>query len=175
MGMIFRYPSYSNTTYQTSEWEREQIRALADMLARLLDSAIPIPGTSVRIGLDPLLGLIPIIGDALSNLVGSCLLFFAAQLQVPKIVILRMALNMAINTVVGAIPGLGDLFSAWYRSNLKNAELLRRYTQPGMPASGSSYEDWVFVIGVILGVFALIGGGFFVLLWVLARLWALAA
>ena len=83
---------------------------LSQIIATLLDSAIAIPGTTIRIGLDPLLGLIPGIGDYLSNLIGSSLLFFASRSGVPRIVIFRMALNIFINMVIGAIPGIGDLF-----------------------------------------------------------------
>jgi len=71
--------------------EREEICAFADFIARLLDSVIRIPGTPIRIGLDPLLGLIPGLGDVVANLIGSTLLFLAVRIQVPKIVISRMA------------------------------------------------------------------------------------
>jgi len=81
------------------ESDREQIRVFAEFIARLLDSAFCIPGTRIRIGLDPLLGLVPGIGDIIANLIGSSILFFAVQLHVPKIVLARMALNLGINTV----------------------------------------------------------------------------
>src|ERR687883_244370 len=72
-------------------------------LARLLDEAVHVPGTRIPIGLDPLIG---------------------AQLGLPRIVLTRMGLNLLLNAAVGGIPGLGDLFSFWYRSNLRNAALI---------------------------------------------------
>jgi len=122
--------------------------SMADFIATLLDSAFLIPGTSLRIGLDPLLGLIPGFGDFLSNLIGSSLLFLAAQLGVTKIALFRMALNIFLNMVIGAVPGIGDLFSCWFKSNLRNAALLRRYCRATSPAT--TFADWSYVFIVLL-------------------------
>ena len=100
---------------------------IARYLAELLDRRFTIPGTSIRIGLDPILGLVPGVGDLLANLTGSAILFIAAQFNIPKIVLLRMGLNIAINAMIGAIPIFGDIFSIWFRSNVKNVQLLERY------------------------------------------------
>jgi hypothetical protein len=149
--------------------EAEALRASADLLAKVLDTMIPIPGTTLRLGVDPLLGLIPGIGDTVSSLIGSMILVMAARLRVPKIVLIRMSLNVVLNGVIGAIPGLGDLFSVWFRSNARNAGLLRRAgVSPHGPAAAS---DWAFVVGVLLGTLALIVGVTVGLLWLLARLW----
>jgi len=155
------------------ESDREQVRAFAEFIARLLDSAFFIPGTRIRIGLDPLLGLIPGIGDIIANLIGSSILLFAAQLHVPKIVIARMALNMGINTVIGAIPGLGDLFSIWFRSNQTNARLLRRYTTQRTTRATTS--DWIFVIGLIILLFLLVGGTFTLIVLGIQTVWQFGA
>src|SRR3954466_3690111 len=82
--------------------------AIARFLAELLDRRFTIPGTSIRIGLDPILGLVPGVGDLLANLTGSAILFIAAQFNVPKVVLLRMGLNIAVNALIGAIPIFGD-------------------------------------------------------------------
>ena len=108
---------------------------LAKFLADWLDQRFTIPGTSIRIGLDPILGLIPGIGDMIANLAGSAIILIAAQYRLPKIVLLRMGLNVALNAIIGAIPVFGDIFSIWFRSNVKNAQLLERYV---------SAEDRVF-------------------------------
>ena len=100
---------------------------LAKFLADWLDQRFTIPGTSIRIGLDPILGLIPGIGDMIANLAGSAIILIAAQYRLPKIVLLRMGLNVALNAIIGAIPVFGDIFSIWFRSNVKNAQLLERY------------------------------------------------
>ncbi|MDA0738738.1 MAG: DUF4112 domain-containing protein [Nitrospirae bacterium] len=151
--------------------KREQIRAFADFIAQLLDSAFCIPGTRIRIGLDPLLGLIPGVGDVIANLIGSSILFLAAQLQVPKIILTRMALNLGINTVIGVIPGLGDLFSIWCRSNEKNAQLLRRYTTQS--TTRATLGDWVFVICLIVALFAVVGGTLTLAVLGIQKIWEL--
>src|ERR1041385_5448337 len=80
---------------------------LARFLADLLDQRFTIPGTSIRIGLDPIISLIPGVGDLIANLAGSAILLVAAKLGVPKIVLIRMGLNIAINASIGAIPLFG--------------------------------------------------------------------
>jgi hypothetical protein len=125
-------------------------------LADLLDQRFTIPGTSIRVGLDPILGLVPGIGDALANIAGSAILVIAVQLNVPKIVLMRMGLNLAANSLIGAIPVFGDIFSIGFRSNAKNAELLERYV--GSDARRAGLDDWLFVAGLISAV-VLIGFG----------------
>ncbi len=127
---------------------------IAKFLAELLDQRFTIPGTSIRIGLDPIIGLIPGIGDTLANLAGSAILLIAAQLHLPKIVLLRMGWNIALNTLIGAIPVVGDVFSIWFRSNVKNVQLLERYAtrQNRSVAPG----DWAFVIVLIIGLVLLL-------------------
>jgi Domain of unknown function (DUF4112) len=141
---------------------------VARFLAELLDRRFAIPGTSIRIGLDPILGLVPGVGDLLANLTGSAILFIAAQFNLPKIVLLRMGLNIAVNALIGAIPVLGDIFSIWFRSNLKNVQLLERYA--GGPRRTSTAADWAFVIALIAAlmmvVFAILAG----LVWLVSRL-----
>ena len=153
------------------EPDREQIRAFADFIAQLLDSAFCIPGTRIRIGLDPLLGLIPGVGDVIANLIGSSILFLATQLQVPKIIMARMAFNMGINTVIGAIPGIGDLFSIWFRSNEKNAQLLRRYTT--QTTTRATPGDWIFVISLTIALFILVGGTLTLVVLGIQKIWEL--
>ena len=151
--------------------DRESVRRSAEALARILDTAIPIPGTSVRIGLDPLIGLLPGIGDALASHIGSAILVMASQLQVPKVVMVRMSLNLLLNGMIGALPVVGDLFSVWFRSNARNAHLLRRHSSATYrPSSGA---DWVFVFVVIIATLALTLGTILGVLWLVARLWEL--
>lgn len=151
------------------ERQREALRTSADSIARLLDSVVQIPGTSVRVGLDALLGLIPGLGDWIANLIGTTILFLAVKLKVPKIVIVRMALNLGVNTLIGTIPGLGDVFSIWFRSNLKNARLLRRYTSK--QTTCATPGDWLFVVGLLIGTFAVAIGTFALILWGLQIVW----
>ena len=150
---------------------REALRRAADILAKVLDTALPIPGTRVRLGLDPIIGLLPGIGDALASFVGSAIVVMASQLHVPRIVLTRMSLNVLVNGVVGAIPVAGDFFSIWFRSNARNAELLRRHG--ASRRRPSTFGDWAFVAGIILATLAVIVGAIVVILWVIARLWEL--
>jgi uncharacterized protein DUF4112 len=142
---------------------------LAKFLADWLDQRFTIPGTSIRIGLDPILGLIPGIGDMIANLAGSAIILIAAQYRLPKIVLLRMGLNVALNAIIGAIPVFGDIFSIWFRSNVKNAQLLERYVGTEDPVS--NFSNWIFVIAVIGGIILLLIAILLVTVWVLKRLW----
>ena len=149
--------------YQTA-WNKKDIGQLAQAIGQLLDASLTIPGTSIRIGLDPLIGLIPGIGDLISTAIGSSILFLATKAGVPRIVILRMSLNIFINMLVGAIPGIGDLFSIWFKSNLQNAELLHRHCQ--RTTTGPNLSEWVYVVGIILSMFLLLGLTGALLFWI---------
>lgn len=140
----------------------------ARFLADLLDQRFTIPGTSIRIGLDPILGLIPGIGDALANIAGSAILLIATQFNVPKIVLIRMGLNVAGNALIGAIPIIGDIFSIWFRSNARNADLLERYAATGTRRAG--LNDWLFVIGIIAAVVLIVVGTIVSIVWLIRSL-----
>ena len=130
--------------------QRTNTIAFVRFLADLLDKRFTIPGTQIRFGLDPVLGLIPGIGDTLANITGATILIFAARSRVPKIILLRMALNIAINSLIGAIPLLGDLFSIWFKSNVKNVQLLEKYLNS--ETHGARAVDWLIVTGLLLGL-----------------------
>jgi hypothetical protein len=116
--------------------------------ARLLDSAFVVPGTRFRFGLDPLLGLIPGIGDLVSPVLGLLVLAHAMRLRVPRVVQLRMAINVAVDALVGEIPILGDLFDFAWRANDWNLALLERHAAaPTPPTRG----DWI-VVGLVVAV-----------------------
>ena len=144
-------------------WNKKDLGQIAQALGQLLDASLTIPGTTIKIGLDPLIGLIPGIGDFISNAIGSSLLFLATKAGVPRIVILRMSLNIVINMVVGAIPVIGDLFSIWFKSNLHNAQLLHRHCQTTVPVT--TLIDWVYVSGLVIGIILLLGLTFGFLFW----------
>ncbi|HEX5789363.1 MAG TPA: DUF4112 domain-containing protein [Woeseiaceae bacterium] len=106
------------------ETRDERLRRL-DRLAWLLDNSIPVPGTRFRIGLDGLIGLVPGIGDAVGALLSSYLIAEAARGGASASLILRMALNVAVETIVGFVPVLGDLFDFGFKANARNVRLLR--------------------------------------------------
>lgn len=111
-------------------------------VAQLLDSAFVVPGTSYRVGLDPILGLVPGLGDLVSPLFTIGLLWQARELAIPRVVLLRMILNVAIDSVLGAVPVVGDLFDFAWKANNKNVALVERHAQEERTASAG---DWVFV------------------------------
>jgi len=97
------------------------------LLSRLLDEQFRIPGTTYRVGLDGLLGLIPGVGDAAGALLSVYILYEAMRLGAPSTVLLRMIANIGIDTVGGAIPVVGDIFDMAWKTNKKNAALLHAY------------------------------------------------
>ena len=156
----------------TPESQREALLATAEFLAKVLDTTVRIPGTQIYLGLDPLLGLIPGIGDMLANLIGTVILILAARLQVPQIVIARMSLNLLINGTIGTVPILGDLFSVWFRSHARNAVLLREATTK---PQRSNQGDWLYVAGIIGGTVVLLLLAITAVLWIVVKLWAAIA
>lgn len=142
--------------------------ATAEYLAKILDTTVRIPGTGIYVGLDPLLGLIPGFGDMLANLIGTVILVLAARLQVPRIVVARMSLNLMINGTIGTIPILGDLFSVWFRSHARNAVLLR---EAATKLNRSNQGDWIYVAGIIGGTVVLLLVAITAVLWIVVKLW----
>ena len=114
--------------------------------ARLFDSAFRIPGTRITFGLDPILGLIPGIGDLSSPVLAIFMVWHGAKLRVPKVVLARMVLNALIDAVAGAVPVVGDLFDFGWKSTAWNLALLERHAMPGTPARRG---DWIFVVGCL--------------------------
>jgi hypothetical protein len=152
--------------------QREALVATAEFLAKILDTTVKIPGTPFYVGLDPLLGLIPGIGDVLANLIGTVILILAARLNVPKVVITRMSVNLLINGTIGAIPILGDLFSIWFRSHARNAELPRRAaTKPYR----ETQQARLYVAGIIGGTVVLLFLAIAFVLWIVVKLWTAIA
>jgi hypothetical protein len=98
-----------------------------EWLADLLDSRFRIPGTEIRIGLDPLIGLVPAVGDGASLLVSAYLVLRARRLGLPRRVLARMVLNLAIDGLVGTVPVLGDIFDIGFKANRRNIALVRRF------------------------------------------------
>ncbi len=96
-------------------------------LARMLDSAIRIPGTSVTFGLDSIVGLVPGVGDLVGAAFSGYIVLTAARIGVPPLVLIRMLLNLGTDTLVGSIPILGDLFDVGFRANIRNSDLLDQH------------------------------------------------
>jgi hypothetical protein len=127
-----------------------------DRLGWLMDDLFRVPGLGWRFGLDALIGLIPGLGDTTTSLVSFYILASAVRYRVPKITLLRMGLNFGIDYALGSIPVVGDFFDAWWKSNQRNLDLLRkRATVSPDEARAASVSDWLFVGGIIVGLIGL--------------------
>lgn len=132
--------------------QEEADDAIVRLVAHVMDNLFQLPGSKFRFGLDPLLGLLPLYGDTIANLISAVALSQSARFGVPKIVMARMALNVLLNAVVGAIPFLGDAFSFWFKSNARNYDLLRRHARGQRE---STTGDWIF-ISVLIAILAVV-------------------
>lgn len=103
----------------------QEALARVEMLARVMDGIVTIPGTNVRIGFDALLGLVPVIGDVISQAISSYIIWEARQLGVSRWTLTRMIGNSLVDMTIGAIPVVGDAFDVVFRANLKNLALLK--------------------------------------------------
>ncbi|HCF25644.1 MAG TPA: DUF4112 domain-containing protein [Cyanobacteria bacterium UBA11049] len=102
-------------------------------LSRLMDTAFRIPGTPFRFGWDPIIGLIPGLGDLIDTAFSAYLLFLASQFGLPKNVLGWMVFNIGLEAIVGSIPLIGDVFDAFYKSNIRNLALLEKHLQVTEP------------------------------------------
>lgn len=120
----------------------------------LLDDRFRIPGTDVRFGLDPVIGILfPGIGDAVSGGGSIGLLALAVQRGVPRIILWRMVLNILIDTLFGSLPIVGDIFDVAFKANRRNLELVRAHEAPESKASFSDYLVVAFGVSVaIVGI-----------------------
>jgi hypothetical protein len=132
---------------------REALRRKLGRLAWLLDSAIQIPGTRFRVGLDAIVGLVPGFGDIVGVLLSSYIVREAARAGAPTSVLLHMAWNVAVEGVVGMIPFAGDVFDAAWKANQRNVALLDAHFENPQRAQRSSR---IFVGLLILGLVSLV-------------------
>jgi hypothetical protein len=122
-------------------------------VSRVTDELVAVPGTSIRVGLDPVVGLVPVVGDAISAVVGFWLIAEATRFGVPRIVVGRMIVNTVVDLAVGAIPLLGDLFDVVSRSNSRNLALFRRHA---LDPSASTRGEQIALAGLVVLVVGLL-------------------
>ena len=154
--------------------ERREIE-IEESLERLsywLDDVIRIPGVGWRFGLDALIGFIPGLGDTATTLTSFYILAAAVRYRVPKITILRMGLNIAIDYLVGTVPFVGDLFDFAWKSNKMNMNLLRtRATVSAAEAKNAKTSDWLFVGGIMLLLLLVLFGSLVLSFLLLRAVW----
>jgi len=152
-------PPATPTTDERLRW--------VEHVARLMDSQFRLPGTRFRFGLDPLLGLIPVVGDLTSTAVSVALLLTMLRHGASGAVVVRMVLNILIDTLVGAVPLIGNVFDFAYKSNERNVALLRRHYAEGRHAgSGKGLIALVLVV-----VLAVVGAVVWGSVWLLHAAW----
>jgi hypothetical protein len=133
--------------------------ASARTLARLLDDALPIPGTSFRVGIDPLLGLVPGLGDALAALLSAWLLVLAARMGAPFAVLSRMGIHVVFDLAVGLVPGAGDVLDFFWKSNRRNLKLLEDWqARPEAVARESAVRVAALLVPALLAAAAVAWG-----------------
>jgi Domain of unknown function (DUF4112) len=164
-----------------AEWEvlppedekpRSSVESAFNLVSLVMDRLIRIPGLKKRLGLNPIVDLVPGFGDIAVALVSVSVIVYGIRRRVPKIVLGRMAVNVLINELVGLIPVVGSAFAFWFQANTRNYQLIRGHIDtPGKSTKG----DKIFV-SLILGlvILAIIGGivGTFLFLRELAKLLA---
>ena len=160
-----------NAARRVQTQERETGIEGLDRIARYLDDFIRIPFFNIRIGLDPILGMVPWVGDTLTALFSIYLIGSAIQFRAPKVIILRMAMNVAFDYLIGIVPFIGDASDFFIKSNRWNMNLLRRYAKERRRPSVS---DYLFVAAVIGALVSMIAGGMALIFYSLSaagRLW----
>ncbi len=146
--------------------ERKQIEIedSLETLSKYLDGLFKIPGIGWKFGLDSLIGLIPNVGDISTAIVSFYILIAGVRYGVPKITLLRMALNIGLDYLVGVIPFIGDAFDFFWKSNKQNMDLIR---ERGTGKGTGTTSDWIFIIVLIALLFGILIGSIFLSLLIL--------
>ena len=152
--------------FGVSKQERKQIEMEESLetLATYLDGLFRVPGTGWKFGLDALIGLVPNVGDLATSLLSFYILIAGARYGVPKITLLRMAFNIGLDYVVGAIPFVGDAFDFVWKANKQNMDLIR---ERGAGKGKGTTGDYIFVFGIILLLIGILIGSILVSLFIL--------
>ncbi len=128
---------------------RDPRGVLSAFLAKWLDDLLRIPGTNIKVGLDPLIALLPGFGSAAATTAGGAILLSAIQNRAPVKLLGRMAGNMAVNAVLDAIPGIGPALSVWWRSNSRNNDLLQKHLA-GHSGPPATVQTKMLVLGLLV-------------------------
>ena len=137
-------------TKRTSNSELKSV----ELLARLMDTQFQIPGTKMRFGLDPLIGLVPGVGDFTGFLVSGYMILICARNGASGFLLARMTLNILIDALIGSIPAIGDLFDFAYKANRRNLKLMQQHYVEGRHRGSA----WKLVVPLLLILFIIIAG-----------------
>lgn len=138
----------------TEPAEKHPISLWAERYVRFMDDAVKVPGTEIGVGVDPIVGLLlPGAGDAITGIGSIALLVMALKEGVPTVWIMRMILNIGVDTVLGMAPGLGDVFDLVFRSNRRNLDIIEK-TRSGEKPRVRDYFAVAF--GIFLALFSIL-------------------
>ena len=140
--------------------------------ARVMDDAVEVPILGFRVGLDPLLGLLPGAGDVVGATFSGWMVITAARMGAAPATLARMLLNLALDVILGAVPLLGDLFDLTFKANRRNLRIVQDQV---VDPDGTRIRSRAVVWGAVLGVVGVIGGLVALLGWAAAGAWGLLA
>ena len=148
--------------------DKEKLNQLRS-LSHSLDNAFEIPGTGYRVGWDAIIGLVPGVGDAIMLVPSGYIVYQAYRLGAPRSTLTRMVFNIGLETLVGSVPLIGDLFDATWKSNARNLHLLEKHLGPSDEVifEKPSSKGPIFFL---LGALAVLGGGIALVVWLLVWL-----
>ncbi|QQS40759.1 MAG: DUF4112 domain-containing protein [Acidobacteriota bacterium] len=146
--------AYEDKSLSRQERRQIEVEESLETLSRYLDGLFRIPGTGWRFGLDSLIGLIPNVGDVSTALVSFYILVAGVRYGVPKITLLRMAMNIGLDYLIGVIPFVGDAFDFFWKANQQNMDLIRRHGQGKGTGTGGDYVFIAVTIAVLIGILA---------------------
>lgn len=126
-----------------------------ERIAEILDSKFRVPGTNFRFGIDPLLGLVPFVGDITSFAISGYLIIFIAKKGISRKALILMILNVVVDTILGSIPLVGNIFDFTFRANRRNIRLLREHYEEGK-YQGSGTGIVLLIAGILIGLLILI-------------------
>jgi hypothetical protein len=122
-----------------------------ESLAKLMDSQFSIPGTRIRFGVDPIMSLIPVLGDLITYFISGVLIYTMHTQGASRKVVIKMVLNSTLDAIIGAIPLVGTIFDIFYRSNDRNVKLLREHYYEGKhQGSGNGLLLIVVVVAILI-------------------------
>jgi hypothetical protein len=126
--------------------------ALAHLIAFVMDNLLRVPGTKARVGLNPILDVLPVFGDGAAALINAVTIFEGVRRGLPKIVLAHMGANVLLNALVGTVPVVGEIFAFWFKPSQRNYHLLLKHGAPAGKASArrtTTWQDWAFVFGLV--------------------------
>ncbi len=154
----------------SADLPREVLVARAQRLSGVLDTALRIPGTRIRFGLDPILGLFPGLGDAIAALLGGYIVWAAVRAGAPRLVVGRMLANVALDAIVGAVPAAGTIFDVAFKAHRRNARMLVDWSQSPAVAEARQRRVLLSLAATVLALAVIAAAALGFGIWALLRL-----